>query len=101
MVIKFFKRDTKYLPEQKIHEYTVLKVLGEGRFGICYLVQSNNKQYILKQLKTKMLKKIGSKVIYEQEILKNINHNCIPKFVKTLQFKIFWICFRIQRRQNF
>ncbi|APC81057.1 protein kinase family protein [Clostridium botulinum] len=90
MVIKFFKRDTKYLPEQKIHEYTVLKVLGEGRFGICYLVQSNNKQYILKQLKTKMLKKIGSKVIYEQEILKNINHNCIPKFVKTLQFERFF-----------
>ncbi len=49
-----------------------------------------------------MLKKIGSKVIYEQEILKNINHNCIPKFIKTLQFKkFFWICFRIQRRQNF
>ncbi|PIH04117.1 protein kinase family protein [Clostridium combesii] len=90
MVIKFLKRDTKYLPEQKIHEYTVLKVLGEGRFGICYLVQSNNKQYILKQLKTKMLKKIGSKVIYEQEILKNINHNCIPKFVKTLQFEKFF-----------
>ncbi|HDK7157927.1 TPA: protein kinase family protein [Clostridium botulinum] len=90
MVIKFFKRDTKYLPGQKIHEYTVLKILGEGRFGICYLVQSNNKQYILKQLKTKMLKKIGSKVIYEQEILKNINHNCIPKFIKTLQFEKFF-----------
>ncbi len=37
-----------------------------------------------------MLKKIGSKVIYEQEILKNINHNCIPKFIKTLQFEKFF-----------
>lgn len=91
MVIKLFKRDKVYSPNQQIREYTVLEILGEGRFGICYLVENNKKKkYILKQLKTKMLKKIGNKVVYEEEILNNINHNCIPKFIESLQFEKFF-----------
>lgn len=90
MVIKFLKRDKVYSPGEQIYEYIVLKILGEGRFGICYLVEKDNRQYILKQLKIKMLEKIGSKVVYEEDILNSISHPCIPKFIKTVQFEKFF-----------
>ncbi|WP_251861663.1 protein kinase family protein [Clostridium sp. Marseille-Q2269] len=90
MVIEFFRKNKTYLTKEKINEYTVLKIIGEGRFGICYLVEHHQSRYILKQLKTKMLKKIGSKVIYEEEILKSINHDYIPKFIKKVELENFF-----------
>ncbi|MDP4142864.1 MAG: protein kinase [Bacillota bacterium] len=81
--------DTVYSPTEQVGEYTVLRILGEGRYGICYLVSKDNKQYILKQLKRNMLKKIGHKANYEPEILKTLNHKRIPKFIEKLEYDKF------------
>lgn len=89
MILGLFNRDKVYLPTQQIGDYTVQRVLGEGRYGICYLVSKDKKRYILKQLKRGMLKKIGAKVKYEEEILKSINHECIPKFIKKIELNEF------------
>ncbi|MCG9967316.1 protein kinase [Pelotomaculum terephthalicicum JT] len=85
MVIRLFHKDTVYSPSQKIGEYTVLKIIGEGRYGICYLVCDHEKQYILKQLKKGMLKKSRAKAGYEEKILKTLKHECIPGFIKKIE----------------
>ncbi|AWI05150.1 protein kinase family protein [Clostridium drakei] len=85
MVLNLFKKDKIYLPGEQIDKYTIVKIIGEGRYGICYLVSNNNKNYILKQLKKEMLKKIGKKVCFEEEILSSVNHNCIPRFIEKIE----------------
>lgn len=89
MVIKLFCRDTVYSPTQQIGEYTVLKVIGEGRYGICYLVSEGKKKYILKQLKKGMLKENRKKAGYEEDILMKLWHECIPRFIKKIEQKDF------------
>lgn len=89
MVLRLFNKDKVYSPTEKIGEYTIKKILGEGRYGICYLIYKDKKQYILKQLKKGMLKKIGFKVNYEKEILQKVQHGHIPKFIKKLEYDTF------------
>lgn len=90
MVLRnIFRKDKVYSSNEKIDEYTVLNVLGEGRYGICYLVKKDDKQFIIKQLKKEMVKKTGFKVNFEEEILSKLEHECIPKFIKKLQFEKF------------
>lgn len=90
MVIKLFNKDKVYSPSDKIGEYTILKVLGEGRFGICYLANKDEKLYIVKQLKKGMLKQSGEKIVYEREILEKTQHECIPKFIEKISNDKFY-----------
>lgn len=89
MVLRLFNRDTLLMPSQLINEYTVDKIIGEGRYGICYQLSSGQKHYILKQLKRGMLKKAGSKAGFEEEILKNLQHDSIPRFIEKIEFEGF------------
>lgn len=84
MVLNFFKKDKVYLPNEKIGDYIIQEVIGEGRYGICYLVSHVGKNYIFKQLKKSSLKKIGQKANLEEEILESIKHNSIPRLIKTI-----------------
>lgn len=84
VLISIFRRKT-YPPGFLIGGYKVIKLIGEGRFGICYLVSLDNKQYTLKEIKPKAIKKSGNKVIFEQEILSSIDHPSIPKIVDTIK----------------
>jgi serine/threonine-protein kinase len=85
MVMKLFARDTVYSPGQKIGEYTVEKVSGEGRYGICYLVSDERQHYILKQLKRFMLKRSKAKAGFEVEILSFLNHQNLPQFIRKVE----------------
>ncbi|WP_242877558.1 protein kinase family protein [Desulfosporosinus sp. BG] len=81
----------QYQPSEQIAEdYTIEKTIGEGRFGICYLVSDGQKSYILKQLKRGMLKKAGAKARYEEEILKSIQHESVPRFIKKIEREDFY-----------
>jgi hypothetical protein len=79
MVMNFFVRDTLYAPGQKIGDYRVKKVCGEGRYGICYLVSDERQEYIFKQLKRFMRKKSTAKAGFEVEILSSLNHKNVPR----------------------
>jgi serine/threonine protein kinase len=85
----FFDRETVYTPGQKIGGYTVEKVSGEGRYGICYLVSDDRRHYILKQLKKFMLKKSKAKAGFEQEILSSLNHKNVPRFIGKVEYEGF------------
>jgi serine/threonine-protein kinase len=74
-----------YPPGFLIDEYKIIRLIGEGRFGICYLVDLDNKQYILKKIKPKAIKKSGNKIFFEERILSSINHPSIPKIVDTIK----------------
>lgn len=80
-----FLRRKKYPPGFLLGGYEVIRVIGEGRFGVCYLVSSAGKQYILKELKPKEIKKSGSKIAFEEKILSAVDHPAIPKIVDTIK----------------
>jgi serine/threonine-protein kinase len=67
----------------------VEKMMGEGRFGICYLVLLEQKSYILKQLKRGMLRKAREKIHFEEDILKSLQHEGIPRFIEKIELKDF------------
>ncbi|WP_446897116.1 serine/threonine protein kinase [Clostridium sp. LBM24168] len=77
-MISFFKK--KICPPGSFYGgYVVVKFLGEGRFGICYLVELDGRQYVLKEIKPKMVKRQGNKILLENKILASINHPSIPR----------------------
>ncbi|KZL91749.1 serine/threonine protein kinase [Clostridium magnum] len=85
MVIIPFWRRKIYPPGHLLGGYKVIRLMGEGRFGICYLVDLDGKQYIIKEIKPKTIKKSGEKIIFEEKILSNIDHPSIPKLVNTIK----------------
>lgn len=87
--MSLFRRDKIYKPLELITEYKIEETIGEGRFGICYLVSRGQKSYILKQLKRGMLKKAGAKARYEEEILKSLQHESIPRFIEKIEHEDF------------
>lgn len=89
MVLSLFKRDSIYKTFDQVQNYRILKFLGEGRFGICYQVSRGNKTYILKQLKRGMLRKVGEKVGFEEEILRTLKHDSIPWFIEKIEANDF------------
>lgn len=89
MVLSLFRRDKIYKPSEQIIEYVIEKIIGEGRFGICYQVSSDQKLCILKQLKRGMLKKSGVKARFEEEILKSLQHESIPRFIEKIECENF------------
>lgn len=84
MIRKLFGIDIKYLPGQYIKGLKVEKVLGEGRYGICYLVSDDKNRYILKQLKKKVYQRNNQKAHYEEDILKSLKHEAIPGFINKI-----------------
>lgn len=89
MVLSLFRRDKLFKPSELIREYAVEKIMGEGRYGICYQVSHKQKFYILKQLKRGMLKKAGAKLRFEEEILLNLEHESIPRFIEKIEGEDF------------
>lgn len=83
-MISIFKKK-KYPPGYMINDYEIVKKVGEGKYGVSYLVKQDDNEYILKELKPKSMKKSGHKVIFEEEILSAIDHPSIPKIVDTIK----------------
>lgn len=89
MVLKLFYKDRVYSPHERIGEYTLIKVIGEGRYGICYLVSKDDKKFILKQLKNRMVRKVGIDTIFEEQILGSIKHPSIPRLITRISMEEF------------
>ncbi|MDD4844326.1 MAG: protein kinase [Anaerotignum sp.] len=71
---------------EQIEDYSILDILGEGRYGIVYLAENTKEEKcIIKLLKKEMLKSSKKKLFYEQEILKRLNSSKFPKFIEYLE----------------
>lgn len=74
--------DRYYKTGEKINGYSILKIIGEGRYGIAYLaVNDKDKKCVIKQLKKAMLDDTREKLFYEEKILKALNNSKFPKFI--------------------
>lgn len=81
--------DKYYNPGEIISGYSIIKIIGQGRYGIVYLVENKNfERYILKQLKNNMLEETKEKLFYEQEILNKLNDSRFPKFISLIEEEI-------------
>lgn len=90
MVLDLFGRDKRLKPAEQVNEYIVQEILGEGRYGICYQICHGPELYMLKQLKRGMLKKSSGKVYFEEEILRALEHNRIPRFIEKVELEGFY-----------
>ena len=78
--------DRYYRPGTHIKQFTIIKMLGQGRYGIAYLAEDSiGKKYVIKQLKQEMLPTTRSKLFYEQEILSSLHSPSFPKFMGTFK----------------
>lgn len=80
MTNEYFKK------HQTVKGYKVLKILGEGRYGIAYLaVNEQQDKVVIKQLKNEMLERSRKKLFYEEKVLESIDHEAIPKFIDSFE----------------
>lgn len=84
VMIPFFKKKI-YPPGVSIGGYKITRFLGEGRFGICYLVEAGGNSYVLKQIKPKIMRKSTEKTIFEEKILSYLDYPAIPYMVDTIK----------------
>jgi serine/threonine-protein kinase len=82
--MKLFSRDRLFCPDDRVGEYTVEKLVGEGRYGICYLACREGGRFIVKQLKKGMTGKTRNTLAYEAEILMSLEHESIPRFIERI-----------------
>lgn len=74
--------DKYYQKKDKVNGYTILKLVGQGRYGIAYLAANEtNDKFVIKQLKEDMLEKSRQKLFYEEKVLRSLDSNNIPKFI--------------------
>lgn len=75
------------MPGEKIKDYTIIKIIGEGRYGITYLCEKNtNEKYVIKQLKKEMMEKSKEKLFYEEEIMKSLDDKKFPEFIEKFDY---------------
>lgn len=78
--------DKYYQIGDKINGYSILNIIGEGRYGIAYLAANdNNEKCVVKQLKEEMLEESRSKLFYEEQILRQLDDTRFPKFISNFK----------------
>ncbi|MBD7913416.1 MULTISPECIES: protein kinase family protein [Clostridium] len=74
--------DKYYKAKEIVDGYSILNLIGEGRYGIAYLAKNDKgEKCIIKQLKMDMLEKTREKLFYEEKILQGLNDPRFPKFI--------------------
>lgn len=80
--------DKYYKTKEIVNGYSILKMLGQGRYGIAYLaINDKDEKCVIKQLKKKMLKQTRKKLFYEEQILKKLNSPKFPRFISKFKDK--------------
>lgn len=75
-------KDIYYKKNEVVKGYTIIKIIGAGRYGIAYLAKGENgKLVVIKQLKNEMLERSRSKLFYEKSIMKALDSPCFPKYI--------------------
>lgn len=76
---------------KQIGGYTILTLIGHGRYGICFLARSNTGQtVILKKFKSHMFKKNWKKNAFEAVMLSQLNDNRVPELMGIINEKNFY-----------
>lgn len=74
--------DKYFKPNDIVNGYRVIKIIGQGRYGIVYLAKNNQGgKCVIKQLKNNMLNVTRDKLFYEENILKRLDSPRFPRFI--------------------
>lgn len=74
--------DKYYKNKEIVNGYSILKIIGEGRYGIVYLaINYKHEKCVIKQLKRDMLEETRKKIFYEEQILQKLSNPKFPKFI--------------------
>lgn len=74
--------DKYYKKNEIVNGYSILKIIGEGRYGIVYLaINDKDEKVVIKQLKIEMLESTRKKLFYEKQVLQSLNNQSFPKFI--------------------
>ncbi len=85
-----FFNSKKYCGKQ-YGKYTIIKSVGEGRYGVCFLAHPiSGTPVIIKRFKPNILKKNKDKNAYEAVILSQIKHKSIPELLGVINEKGFY-----------
>lgn len=83
--MRMFVFDRTYAPGQYLEDMRVVRKIGEGRFGICYLAADSEKYFLVKQLKRKRYLENPRKAQFEGDILKRLQFTAIPGFIRKIE----------------
>lgn len=64
--------------------FRLLKNLGQGRFGTCFVVARGTSEAVLKVFHPKDVKRRKEKLTQESKLLKRIDHPAIPKLIAVI-----------------
>lgn len=74
--------DTYYNKGDKVKGYSILEIIGEGRYGIAYLaINDKGEKAVVKQLREEFTEGTRDKLSYEEKTLLAIDSPNIPKFI--------------------
>lgn len=80
--------DKHYKIKEIVNGYSILNIIGEGRYGIVYLaINDKHEKCVIKQLKRDMLKQTRKKLFYEEQILQSLDNPKFPKFISKFKDK--------------
>lgn len=81
-MIEIGDMDKYFKTKEIVNGYSILKIIGEGRYGIAYLaINDKFEKCVIKQLKRDMIKQTKKKLFYEQKTLQSLNDPKFPKFI--------------------
>ena len=85
-----FKKKYNFIGKQ-IGGYTILTMIGHGRYGVCFLAHSNSGQtVILKKFKPHMFKQNWKKNAFEAIMLSQLNDHRVPELMGIINEKNFY-----------
>lgn len=71
--------------------YTIEEVIGQGRYGVCFLARSDNEHVvIIKKFKPGMFKKNSEKNVFEAVILSKLKDKRVPELLGVINEKGFY-----------
>lgn len=74
--------DTYYEKNDKVKGYSIIEMIGEGRYGIAYLaINKKGKKVVVKQLRKKYIDDSRTRSSYEEKTLRSMDSPSIPKFI--------------------
>ena len=83
--------NTKKYCGKEYGKFTIIKSVGEGRYGMCFLAHSiDGTPVIIKRFKASIFKKNKEKNPYEAAILSQLKHNSIPELLGVINVKGFY-----------
>lgn len=78
--------DKYYNASEIVNGYSILKVIGEGRYGIAYLaINDKYAKFVIEQLKDDMLEITREKLFYEEKILQGLDNSKFLKFISNFK----------------